>query len=137
MGPPGDGRTDTALDRTPPMVGLVTATDLHDRLARAQRAAADAGIDAILASPGSDLRYLTGYKAKALERLTCLVLPANGDPVLVVPHLERPAAQASPAGQLGISIESWQETDDPYALVAKLLPGSVNTVAVDDRMWAE
>lgn len=112
-------------------------TDQRDRLVRAQRAAAEAGIDAILATPGAELRYLTGYKAKALERLTCLALPAEGDPVLVVPHLERAAALASPVGELGLTIESWQETDDPYALVAKLLPGDVRKVALDNHMWAE
>ena len=106
------------------------------RLARARQAARAAGIDALLVSPGPDLRYLTGYDAVALERLTCLVLPADGDPTLVVPGLERPAAEASPAGPLGLDIATWDETDDPYALVSALLPGA-RRVAVDDHMWAE
>ncbi len=104
------------------------------RLRRAQRAAADAGIGALLVSPGADLRYLTGYDAIALERLTCLVLAPTGDPVLVVPALEQAAALASPAGAL--RIVTWQETDDPYALVASLLGPAVGRVAVDDLMWA-
>ena len=68
-----------------------------ERLSRAKQAAAAAGLDAVLVTPGADLRYLTGYDAVPLERLTCLVLQASGDPVLVVPALERPAAEASPA----------------------------------------
>jgi Xaa-Pro aminopeptidase len=44
------------------------------RLAAAQHATAAAGLDALLLTPGSDLRYLTGYDAHAGERLTCLVL---------------------------------------------------------------
>ncbi|GAB3934626.1 hypothetical protein GCM10027614_07980 [Micromonospora vulcania] len=36
-----------------------------DRLAAAQRATAAAGLDALLLTPGSDLRYLTGYDAHA------------------------------------------------------------------------
>jgi Xaa-Pro aminopeptidase len=107
-----------------------------ERLANAQAAAAAAGLDAIFVTPGADLRYLTGYDALALERLTCLVLPANGDPVLVVPALERPAAEASPADALGLEILDWQETDDPVALVAKLVPAA-RLVGVDDHMWAE
>ena len=107
-----------------------------DRLARARKATAEAGIDALLVSPGADLRYLTGYDAVPLERLTCLVVAAAGDPVLVVPELERPAARSSPAGRLGVAILAWGETDDPYALVASLLPGAA-TVAVDNSMWAE
>jgi len=34
------------------------------------------GLDALLLTPGADLRYVTGYDAKQLERLTCLVIPA-------------------------------------------------------------
>jgi Xaa-Pro aminopeptidase len=107
-----------------------------DRLHRAQAAAAAAGVDALLVTPGPDLRYLTGYDALPLERLTCLVLPAAGDPVLVVPGLERPAALASPAGALGIDVVGWAETEDPYALVARTLPGAAR-VALDNHMWAE
>ena len=58
----------------------------------------NAGLDAVLLTPGPDLRYVTGYDAKQLERLTCLAVPAHGDPALFVPRLELPAAQASPAG---------------------------------------
>jgi Xaa-Pro aminopeptidase len=106
-------------------------------MARAQKAAREAGIDVLLVSPGADLRYLTGYEATPLERLTCLVLPVEGDPRLVVPVLERPAALASPVGSLGLDVVAWHETDDPYLLTATLLPGDTETVAVDNRMWAE
>ena len=115
--------------------------DTAHRLTRARTLAAEAGIDALLLSPGPDLRYLTGYEAKPLERLTCLVLPVEGDPVLVVPALERPAALASPAGSLGLEILPWQETEDPYALVAKFVParagGARSRIALDNHMWAE
>ncbi|MGW7539808.1 M24 family metallopeptidase [Streptomyces sp. NPDC054770] len=108
-----------------------------DRLRTARQATARAGLDALLISPGADLRYLTGYDAKPLERLTCLVLPADDDPFLLVPALEEPAAKASPAGDLGIEITGWHETDDPYALVAARLPGRTARFGVDNRMWAE
>ena len=119
------------------------ASDLYPaaRLAAAAAAAGAAGLDALLLTPGPDLRYVTGYAAHQLERLTCLVVPAagaagpGGDPVLLVPNLELPAAQASPAGGLGLEIIGWDETDDPYALVAARLPG-VAAVGLSDRMWA-
>ncbi len=96
-----------------------------------------AGIDVALISPGPDLRYLIGYDAVPLERLTCLVLPRSGvskDPVLVVPALEAPAARASV--DEAVEIVTWQETEDPYALTARLC-GSARSAAVDDRMWAQ
>lgn len=101
-----------------------------------QRAAGQSGIDAVLVTPGPDLRYLIGYDAVPLERLTCLVVPADGDPVLVVPGLEELAAQASPAGPLGLQILTWGETEDPCALVASVAAGA-RRVAVDDHMWAQ
>jgi Xaa-Pro aminopeptidase len=117
------------------------------RLDAAREAAARAGLDALLICPGADLRYLTGYAALPLERLTCLVLPTEGEPFLVVPALEEPAAQASPAGALGIAIAAWDETEDPYALVAARLSDrigaarigavQIGTVGIDNHMWAE
>src|SRR5882757_1848492 len=98
---------------------------------------AERGFDAILVTPGADLRYLTGYHALPLERLTCLVVPADGDPFLVVPALEEPAAQASPAGSLGIEITAFGETDNAYQLIARRLPANTRLFAVDNRMWAE
>jgi len=94
------------------------------------------GIDAVLITPGPDLRYLLGYDAVPLERLTCLVIRAQADPVLVVPALELLAAQASPAGPLGIDIHTWAETYDAYSLVAALVPHA-RSVALDNHMWAE
>ncbi|MCM2578861.1 M24 family metallopeptidase [Streptomyces meridianus] len=108
-----------------------------DRLETARAATADAGLDALLLSPGAGLRYLTGYDAKPLERLTCLVLPVDGDPFLLVPALEKPVAQVSPAGGLGIEITGWNETEDPYAVVAARLPSRIARIGVDNHMWAE
>ena len=105
------------------------------RLAEAARAAGKSGLDALLLTPGPDLRYVAGYDAHALERLTCLAVPAEGDPFLVVPRLELPAAQASPAGGLGLELVPWDETGDPYALVAMRL-GQPAAVGLSDRMWA-
>jgi Xaa-Pro aminopeptidase len=113
-----------------------------DRVEQAAAAAAEAGLTALLLTPGPDLRYLTGYDAHQLERLTCLAVPAAGGagegrpPFLVVPRLERPAAQASPAGSLGLEIIPWDETDDPYALVAGRLGAVSGPVGLSDRMWA-
>ncbi len=110
-----------------------------DRLEQAAAAAAEAGLAALLLTPGPDLRYLTGYDAHQLERLTCLAVPAataGQEPFLVVPRLELPAAQASPAGGMGFEIIPWDETDDPYALVAKRLGAVPGAVGLSDRMWA-
>ncbi|WP_239129170.1 M24 family metallopeptidase [Sinosporangium siamense] len=105
------------------------------RLAAVREATAKAGLDALLLTPGADLRYVTGYSALPLERLTCLVVPAEGDAFLMVPRLELAAAEHSPASRLGVEFVPWDETDDPYAHVAARL-GSPAAVGLADHMWA-
>ena len=119
------------MDHAQDGTGLFPAGRLRDVAA----ATAKAGLDALLLTPGPDLRYVTGYHAHESERLTCLVVPADEDPVLVVPRLELRGAQSSPVGALGIEIAGWDETDDPCALVARRL-GPVAAVGLADRMWA-
>jgi len=63
------------------------------RLARAAAEAAARGVDALLISPSADYAYLLGYRAPALERLTCLLIPAEGSPSLILPRLEEPLAR--------------------------------------------
>jgi Xaa-Pro aminopeptidase len=112
------------------------ASTHRDRLARAAAAAADRGIDALLITPSPDYAYLLGYRAPAMERLTCLVVPADGSPALVMPRLEEPLARHE-LGELADELElaAWDETDDPIRLVRSLV-GSVMRVGVQDQMWA-
>jgi Xaa-Pro aminopeptidase len=108
------------------------------RLNQVRAAVRASGLGAVLLTPGPDLRYVTGYDAKQLERLTCLVIPAEGEPVLVLPRLELAAAQAAigqPQEILPLEMLPWGETEDPFSLVAARL-GDVGSVGLSDRMWA-
>jgi Xaa-Pro aminopeptidase len=89
----------------------------------------------MLIGVGSDLRYLTGYEAMPLERLTLLVLVPGRPPFIVVPRLERGAAEAGL--RTPVEIVTWDETDDPYALAVGGI-GAVHgaQVAVSDTMLA-
>ena len=113
------------------------APSVHrDRLRRAAAAAAARGIDALLITPSHDYAYLLGYAAPALERLTCLIVPADGPPALVLPRLEEPLARHE-LGELAsdLEIRAWDETDDPTRLVQSIV-GSALRLAVQDQMWA-
>jgi len=112
---------------------VVPAATFADRLARAALAAQDGGLDALLIGVGSDLRYLSGYEAMPLERLTMLVVRPGDAPFVVVPRLERGAAEAGL--RTVVEIRTWDETDDPYALGSAGLPPTAS-VAVSDTMLA-
>src|SRR5215470_4512639 len=114
-----------------PMADLYPAS----RLESAAEAARRSGLDALLLTPGPDLRYLTGYDTHQSERLTCLAVPVAGPAFLVVPRLELASAQASPAAGMNLEFVVWDETDDPYRIVAQRL-GGVGTVGLAGQMWA-
>jgi Xaa-Pro aminopeptidase len=119
-----------------PSTARFGATVHLERLRRAGREAGERGIDALLITPSPDYAYLLGYRAPALERLTCLVVRPAAEPVLIVPRLEESLARH----ELGLmadelTIVAWDETDDPIRLVQQLLAGAAR-VGVQDQMWA-
>ena len=126
----------------------------EQRLRTAQEALPAEDAFALLVGVGPDLQWLTGYSALPLERLTMLVVPAVGRATLIVPRLELAAAQASSAAQAGlVELVSWEETDNPFELVGRLLEasdsrpeiqlgalggawGRLGGLLVSDRLWA-
>jgi Xaa-Pro aminopeptidase len=113
-----------------------TSATHRDRINRAAAAAAERGVEALLLTPSPDYAYLLGYQAPAMERLTCLVVPADGVPTLVLPRLEEPLARHE-LGDLADEIEliAWDETEDPIQVVKARL-GTALRVALQDQMWA-
>jgi Xaa-Pro aminopeptidase len=111
----------------------VSSAVLVARMARVRQAMVEHGVDVVLLSVGADLPYLTGYTAMPLERLTMLVLPQTGEPIMVVPRLE--AARVAEHPDV-FSLRPWNETEDPVAIVAQLM-GQPARAAIGDRTWAQ
>ncbi|MES2442439.1 MAG: Xaa-Pro peptidase family protein [Pseudomonadota bacterium] len=97
----------------------IGAAERRSRLACAQALMKANGIGAVLIEPGSSLIYFTGVRWWRSERLTCAVLPVEGDPCIVTPFFEEPSVRES----LGVPAEVrvWQEDQDPLAVVAGFL----------------
>lgn len=109
-----------------------TAVDtLADRLRRLAEQAARSGVDAILISPGADMRYFVGHSVGSHERLSCLAVTPDGAARLLVPLLERPGWDGSPVEQLDLAITTWRDGEDPHAMLAALLPDGARRLAVD------
>ena len=125
----------TTATTTPPRI---PAERYAERLRRLGDLVGERGLAAALIAVGPDLDYLTGYRAMPLERLTMLAIVAGRAPVLIVPRLEEPAAQAGV--RTAVEIRTWMETDNPHALVAGLVEAARGrasaTIAVSDRLWA-
>lgn len=119
------------------MTGSRFDTDVYARrLQSAAVAARDAGLAGLVITPGYDLRYLVGSRAQTFERLTALVLPADGDPTIVVPRLELAALKDSAIPELDVAVRDWVDGDNPYELVAEALGGGTLRTAVTDSMPA-
>lgn len=93
---------------------------------------ADSGVDALLLSTGLDLPYFTGYTASPYERLTMLIVRADGTPVLVVPELEAPLVDTS-AGVF--EVRAWSEIEDPTRIAADAAAGA-ERLAIGDETWS-
>ncbi|GBD22228.1 putative dipeptidase PepE [bacterium HR28] len=108
-------------------------TELEHRLARSRSLLAEHGIDAALIGPSADFRYLTGQPASPSERLLALVLPCDGEPVLVVPELEAPRFAEVGVG----TVLRWKDGEDPLQLLASQLERfAAHTIGVNDEFWA-
>ena len=111
----------------------IPATRFAERLAAARALAGNAGVSAILVGVGADMRYLAGYAAMPLERLTMLVIPAADEPTLVVPRLEATPARIAPPVAAGLlPMVTWDEGGDAHALVASLVRGGPPRPATAD-----
>jgi len=118
------------------MSGRFSSDVYARRVSAAAAGAAEAGLSGLVITPGYDLRYLIGSRAQTFERLTALVLPATGEPTVVLPRMELAALRESAVADLDLTVRDWVDGDDPYRLVADALGGGPVATAVTDSMPA-
>lgn len=105
-----------------PVTGDAVPIGVPERLARidkAQRLMKEHGMDALLLEPGSAMLYFTGISWWRSERLTAVVIPANGDIGVVTPYFEEPSVRESMT--FGDDVRTWNEHENPFARVAGIL----------------
>ena len=86
------------------------------RLARARDLMSESGLAALLAEPCTSFSYLTDASFGRSERLIALVLPAQGEPLVVAPKFE--VERVAQAVKSVSEIWGWEEHESPYQLVA-------------------
>jgi Xaa-Pro dipeptidase len=117
--PPGvaaAAQAELASVRLPPPI---SREERMARLAKARELMGRHGIGSVLVESGPSLDYFTGIEWWRSERLTGVVIPAQGDPVIVTPFFEKPSIEEMLA--VPAEIRTWEEDEEPLKLVADFL----------------
>ncbi len=115
----GGSSAEHELASLSPSLPRPPAISVSERLARWDRARQllkAQGLDALLINAGASLRYFTGLSWGPTERLVALLLPVDGDPVMVCPAFEEGSLKAS----LSVPVQAllWEEDQRPEQVLA-------------------
>ena len=97
----------------------ISGQERQARLEKARRLTRDLGADALLVGAGASLRYFAGVPWGASERLVALLLPVEGEPVVVCPRFERSALEADL--KIAADLRLWEEDESPFELVRRAM----------------
>ena len=102
-----------------PIPPPISSAERIQRLRRARELMGQSGIGAVIVESGPSLDYLTGIRWWRSERLTAVVIPAHGDPIVVTPFFEAPSVKESL--EVPAEVRTWQEDEEPLKLIADFL----------------
>jgi Xaa-Pro dipeptidase len=118
----------------------ITAAERETRISRARELLIKHKLSALTITGGTSLQYFLGINSGQSERLFAWTLPATGDPFIVCPTFEEgrvhESLSTSPNGA-STRVYTWNEDEDPYALVAKSLKTATTStlpLAIDERV---
>ena len=103
------------------------------RFEQVQQSLQKKGIDCLALIPGSNLRWLTGMDFHLMERALILFIPAEQEPVVVIPVLEKIKWDAQASFQARSF--AWEDAQGPQEAVhqaIRALPTGLKTLAVED-----
>jgi Xaa-Pro dipeptidase len=90
-----------------PIPPPISTAERLGRLAKAKELMQRNCIGAVLVESGPSLDYLTGIQWWRSERLTAVVIPAVGDPIVVTPFFESPSIKEML--KVPAEVRTWQE----------------------------
>ncbi|WP_448567114.1 M24 family metallopeptidase [Thalassotalea ganghwensis] len=111
--------SDSVLPRVHMNVEAITVVERQQRIAKAQKLMQEHGFSALILEPGAAMDYFSGIQWWRSERLTCVVIPKEGDIIAICPFFEEPSVRESLA--LKSDIRVWQEHESPFTLIAQFL----------------
>jgi Xaa-Pro dipeptidase len=107
----------TSLKPLGDRVKPIRAEELQGRIAHAQQLMTDSKprFEALCVTPSTTLVYYTGIHWWPSERILALLIPRQGNPVLVPPAFEEGRLREQMRWPMEIRV--WQEDENPYAIV--------------------
>ncbi len=132
----GGSTMEAELERMSSMregVEPVSAEERWHRIEKAQRLMRAEGVQALYLDASTSLFYFTGMRLRGSERLHGAIIPADGDIAYICPAFEEEKTRAML--QLGDDVRTWEEHEDPTALVVDTVRSrghAHGTIAVDE-----
>ncbi len=111
----------------------ITEAERRGRIAKAQALMRKEEVNALYLDSSTSLFYFTGLKLRGSERLHGAVIPAEGEIAYICPAFEEAKIRAML--QLDGEILTWEEHEDPTALVIEAVRGKGHPhgrIAVDE-----
>jgi Xaa-Pro dipeptidase len=127
-----------AMKHLVPMTdGVVPISDEERwrRIENAQRLMRAGGMEAVFLDVGTSLEYFTDVRMWPSERMFAAVLPADGEPVYIVPKFEE--EESLEKIRFGSEIRTWEEHESPFRVVADVfadLDISEGRVGMEERV---
>lgn len=120
----------------PVAAAAIGDSEYQARLDKARRLTRDMGAKALLVGAGASLRYFAGVPWGASERLIAMLLPVDGEPLLICPYFERGSLEADL--KIPAELRLWQEDESPHALIKQAMADfGGGAIAVDPAMSFE
>jgi Xaa-Pro dipeptidase len=115
---------------TRPALAPLSAGTFSARIERVRALVRDAGgTCAFVTSGTTSFAYLTGASIERSERLIALVVPASGQPALVVPSFE--VERVKRKLRVPAAVRDWQESQSPFDAVREVLGAAASAVVIE------
>jgi Xaa-Pro dipeptidase len=109
-----------AATGAPPLPPPLKPEVFRERQAKLRAQAKTRGLDALFVTPSTNLAYSANLAIGRSERLTALILLADGPAFLITPSFEEANHRRTAVVD---EVRTWQENEDPIALASKILSG--------------
>ena len=109
----------------------ISNAERQERIERAQALIQAQGLAGIVIEAGTSMLYFSGLAWRQSSRLTALVIPADGEPVIVSPAFEE--GKLRELMIMDMEVRTWQEHESPFALIAGVLDdrGQVGPIGLE------